>query len=126
MLYCDIYLNYLWIVLHILWDIWYFFDDATTWHIGMYIIYMMKLYDDFIWQWDVMTQWWLRSTTSFYGRSMVKIAYGETMIHSTEAGWEILVREEWLRCHHDASLMLDILGSTPVWAQYIVFFEFKI
>ena len=28
------------------------------------------LYDDIIWWWDVMrTRWWLRSTTSFYGRT---------------------------------------------------------
>ena len=67
MLYHD--LNCLWIVLRILRDIWYDFDDATTWHISMYKNYMMKLYNDFIWWWDVMrTWWWLRSTTGPYGR----------------------------------------------------------
>ena len=70
MLYRNIDLNCLWIVLCILRDIWYDFDDATTWHIGMYIYYMMKLYDDFIWWWDVIrTRWWLRSITGSYGRT---------------------------------------------------------
>ena len=70
MIYRNIDLNCLWIVLCILRDIWYYFDDVTTWHIGMYINYIMKLYDDFIWWWDVMrTQWWLRSTTSSYRRT---------------------------------------------------------
>ena len=70
-------------------------------------------------------QWWLRSTTGSYGRSLVKIAYEETMIHSTEAVWEILLaRKEWLGCRHDASPMLDIPGSTPIWAQYMIFFYF--
>ena len=54
-----------------------------------------------------------------------EVAYEETLIHSTEAVWEILAREEWLGCRHDASPMLDIPGSTPVWAQYIYFLDFK-
>ena len=33
----------------------------------------------------------------------------------------MLAREEWLGCRHDASPMVDIPGSTPVWAQYIYF-----
>ena len=69
----------------------------------------------------------LRSTTDFYGRSMMEVAYGETMIHFIEAVWEILAREEWLGCRHDISPMFDIPGSTPVWAPYIIFFlNFKI
>ena len=28
----------------------------------------------------------------------------------------MVAREEWLECRHDASPMLDIPGSTPVWA----------
>ena len=56
---------------------------------------------------------------------MVETVYGETMIHSTEAVLEILAREEWLGCRHDASSMFDIPGSTPVWAQYMVFFLFS-
>ena len=56
----------------------------------------------------------LRSITGSYGRPMIEVAYGETIIHSTDAVWEILAREEWLGCQHDASPMFDILGSTPV------------
>ena len=55
---------------------------------------------------------------------VTEVAYGEIMIHSTEAIWELLAREEWLGCRHDSSPMVDILGSTPMWAQYIVFFGF--
>ena len=55
---------------------------------------------------------------------MIEVAYGEIMIHSTEAVWEILAREEWLGCRHDASPMFDIPGSTPVWASYILFSDF--
>ena len=127
MLYRNIYINCLWIVLHIVRDIWYVFDDAMMWHIGMYIIYIIKLYDDFIWWWDVMkNRWWLHSTTSSYRRSVIETVYGETMIHSTEAVWEILAREEWLGCHHEASPMIDIPGSTPIWTQYIMFLVFII
>ena len=56
---------------------------------------------------------------------MLKAAYGETMIHSTETVWEILAREEWLGCQHDISPMVDIPGSTPVRAQYMLFFYFN-
>ena len=56
-----------------------------------------------------------------FGRPVIEVVYGETLIHSTEAVWEILAREEWLGCRHDASLMFDIPESTPVWAQYIFF-----
>ena len=56
----------------------------------------------------------LRSTTGFYRRLVIEVAYGDTLIHSTEAVWEILAREEWLECRHDASPMFDIPGSTPV------------
>ena len=33
----------------------------------------------------------------------------------------MLAQEGWLGCRHDASLMVDILGSTLVWAQYMYF-----
>ena len=66
----------------------------------------------------------LRSTTGSYGRSVIEAAYGETMIHSIEVIWEILAREEWLGCRHDTSPMVDILGSTPVWAPYMIFSDF--
>ena len=78
----------------------------------------------FCW-WDVMrTQWWLRSTTSSYGQPVLKVVYEKMIIHSTEAVWEILAWEEWLGCQHDTSPMVDIPGSTPVWAQYMIFFDF--
>ena len=53
-------------------------------------------------------------------------AYSETMIHSIEAIWEMLVREEWLGCRHDTSLMVDIPGLTPMWAPYMIFLVFMI
>ena len=55
---------------------------------------------------------------------VIEVAYGETMIHSTEAVWEILAREEWLGCRYDTSPMIDIPGSTSVWAQYMIFLVF--
>ena len=45
---------------------------------------------------------------------VIDAAYGETMIHSIEAVWEMLVREEWLGCRHDTLLMVDIPRSTLV------------
>ena len=63
---------------------------------------------------------------SSYGWPVLKAVYGGTIIHSTEAVWEILAREEWLEGRHDTSPMVDILGSTPVWTQFIVFFDFTI
>ena len=60
----------------------------------------------------------------FYGRSVIEAAYREIMIHSTEAVWEMLAREEWLGCRHDTSPMVDISGSTPMWAPYMIYFGF--
>ena len=62
---------------------------------------------------------------------MIEVTYGETIFHSTEAVREMVAREEWLECWHDASSMFDIPGSTPVWAPYIyiyiyiLFFRFS-
>ena len=67
----------------------------------------------------------LRSTTGSYGRPVIEVAYGENLFHSTEIVWEMIAREEWLRCWHDASPMLDIPGSTLVWDQYLLFFDFQ-
>ena len=67
----------------------------------------------------------LCSTTGSYGRSVIEVAYGKTMIHSTKAVWEILAREEWLGCRHDASPKFDIPGLTPVWAPYPLFSDFQ-
>ena len=58
---------------------------------------------------------------------MLEVAYGKMMIHSIEAVREILAQEEWLRYRHDASSpMVDIPKSTPVWTQYMIFFDFTI
>ena len=46
---------------------------------------------------------------------------GRQLFHPIEVVWEMLAREEWLRCRHDSSPMVDILGSTLVWAQYMYF-----
>ena len=67
----------------------------------------------------------LRSTTGSYRRPVIEVAYGETIFHFTETVWKMIAREEWLGCRHDASPMFDILGSTPVWAQYIYFLDFQ-
>ena len=67
----------------------------------------------------------LRSTTGSYGRPMIEVAYGKTLFHFIEVVWEMIAREEWLGCRHDASPMLDILGSTPVCAQYILLSGFQ-
>ena len=55
---------------------------------------------------------------------VIETEYRETMIHSTEAVWEMLAREEWLECRHDTSTMFDILESLPVWASYMIFSSF--
>ena len=100
---------------------WFCDDEAMRWLCVLYTrihIYIMVLR----W-WSVMrTRWWLRSIMGSYGRLVIEVAYRETLIHSTEAFWKILAREEWLGCRHDASSMFDIPGSTPVWAQYIYIF----
>ena len=118
-----IIVNCLWMVLWNNNNIWFGLDDATMWHIS--INYMMILYDDFYMimrcHKDTMM---LRSTTGSYGWPVIKVAYGEIMIHSTEAVWEILAREEWLGCRHNTSRMFNIPGSTPMWAPYIIFSGF--
>ena len=64
----------------------------------------------------------LRSTTGSYGRPVIEVTYGEILFHSIEVVWELIAREEWLGCRHDASPMFDIPGSTPVWGSiYIIF-----
>ena len=66
----------------------------------------------------------LRSTIGSYGRLVIEVAYGETIFHSTKVVWDMVAREEWLWCRHDASPMFAIPGSTPVWAPYILFYDF--
>ena len=63
----------------------------------------------------------LRSTTSSYGRPVIEVAYEEILSYSIEAVWELIAREEWLGCRHDASPMFGIPRSTPVWAQCILY-----
>ena len=76
--------------------------------------------------WILVWWWWLYSTTGPYGRTFLEVAYGKMIFHSIEAVWEMVAREEWLECQYDASHMLDIPGSTLVWALYIyiLFFDF--
>ena len=56
----------------------------------------------------------LRSTTGSYGRSVIDVAYGQILLHSTEVVWELIAQEEWLECRHDASPMFDMPESTLV------------
>ena len=49
---------------------------------------------------------------------------GKLYFHSIEVVWEMIAQEEWLGCRHDASPMLEIPGSTTVWASHILFFGF--
>ena len=63
----------------------------------------------------------LRSTMGPYGRPMIEVAYGEMLVSLYQGCMGVEAREEWLGCRHDVSPMFDILGSTPVWAQCIIF-----
>ena len=83
----------------------------------------------YIWNKDDMRKW-------FYGDDYVVLRapmddllwrshMGRWYFHSIEAVWEMKAQEEWLGCRHDASPMFDILGSTPVWAQCIIFSGFS-
>ena len=63
---------------------------------------------DYVMDFNLMVM--LRSTTGSYGRPMIDVAYGETIFHSTEAVREMVAREEWLGCRHDASPIFDILS----------------
>ena len=100
-------------------------EKATRWLCVWYTRIYIYMYIMILWWWDVMRiRWWLHSTTGSYGRPVIELTYGETLIHSTEAVWEILAREEWLGCRHDTSPMVDIPESTLVWAPYMIFFGF--
>ena len=67
----------------------------------------------------------LRSTTGSYGRPVIEVAYGETMISLHRGCLGDISSGRVLGCRHDASPMFDIPGSTPVWAQYLLFFYFQ-
>ena len=65
----------------------------------------------------------LRSTTGPYGRPIAEVAYGEIVfslhrgcmgVELRKSGWGVDMM----------SPMLDIPGSTPVWAHYILFWVF--
>ena len=62
----------------------------------------------------------LRSTTGPYGRPIAEVAYGEMLfslhrgcmgVELGKSGWDVDM----------LSPMLDIPGSTPVWAQSVLF-----
>ena len=64
----------------------------------------------------------LRSTTGPYGRPIAEVAYGEMLfslhrgcigVELEKSGWSVDM----------LSPMLDIPGSTPVWAQSVLFFS---
>ena len=96
--------------------IWLWWSHEVAYELSIYFYMDMMRFSD-LW-------WWLRSTTGSYGRPVIEVAYGEIMFHSSKAVWETLAREEWLGCRHDTSPMVDILGSTPMWAQYTIFSGF--
>ena len=79
------------------------------------------LYDDYDYNTNFHVTVMLRSTTGSYGRFVIEVAYGEMILSLYRSCMEMIAQEEWLRCRHDASPMFDILGSTPVWAHYIIF-----
>ena len=67
----------------------------------------------------------LRSTTGPYGRPITEVAYGEMLsslhrgcmrVKLGKSGWGV----------HMLSPMLDIPGSTPVWAQSVLFSGFSL
>ena len=87
------------------------FDDKTIrWLCILIYTYMYKY--DYVIGFNLIVM--LRSTTGFYGRLVIELVYGETIFHSTETIKELVAREEWLGCRHDASPMFDISGSTLV------------
>ena len=73
-------------------------------------VYIYKY--DYVMDFNLMVM--LRSTTDSYGRLVIEVAYEEMRFHFTEAVWEMVAREEWLGCRHDALPMFDIPGSTLV------------
>ena len=80
---------------------WFDYDDATRWLMDMVYIY------SYIWWWDDMRSW-------FYGEGYVELRapMDEPMwkphmerlwFIPSRLFWEMLAREEWLGCRHDAS-----------------------
>ena len=63
-------------------------------YVSWFYIYMYILYNDLMRGHVDLVM--LRSTTGSYGRPVIEVTYGEILFHSTEAVWELVVREEWL------------------------------
>ena len=51
---------------------------------------------------------------------------GRYYIHSTEAVWELIAREEWLGCRHDVAHVGHTWVNTSVGSLYTVFQDFHI
>ena len=68
----------------------------------------------------------LRSTTGPYGRLVIEIAYGEMIFSLHRDCMEDDSSGRVVGVSACASPMLDIPGSTPVWAQCILFSDFQI
>ena len=66
----------------------------------------------------------LRSTTGPYGRPMIEVAMGRLYFHSTETVWEMIAREEWLRCRHDVAHVGHTRVNTSLGSMCIVFWIF--
>ena len=98
-----------------------FDDNATRW-LRILILYICILHNDLMRGHEDLVM--LRSTTDSYGRPVIDVAYGEILFHSTEIVGKMIARKEWLGCRHNSSPMFGISGSTPVWAQYILFLGF--
>ena len=48
---------------------------------------------------------------------------GRYYVHSTEAVWELIAREEWLGCRHDVAHVGHTRVNTSVGSLYTVFFS---
>ena len=67
----------------------------------------------------------LRSTTGPYGRHVIEVAYGEMILSFHRGCMGDDNSRRVVGCRHDASPMFDIPGSTPMWAQCILFSGFE-
>ena len=92
------------------------------WHIGG-IYYMIILYDDEM-SWEHGDGYVVLQAPM--DGLVIKATYKETMIHFTEIVMEMLARKELLGYRHDTSPMVNISGSTPVWAPYMIFSSFHV
>ena len=91
---------------------WFCDDEVMRWLCVSYTCIHICIM--ILWWWDVMrTQWWLHSTTGSYKRLVIEVAYGETLIHSTKAIWEILAQEE---CKHVLVRVGTVL--TLIWSRH--------